>query len=38
MGYMCQLNPYLECDGCQLCYAIETKSEEEEENYESERD
>lgn len=29
MGYLCQLNPYLECDGCMLCYALEEKQQEE---------
>ena len=29
MGYLCQLNPYLECDGCMWCYE---SSEEESEN------
>lgn len=32
MGYLCQLNPYLECDGCMLCYALdETQQEESDE-------
>ncbi len=36
MGYLCQLNPYLECDGCMLCYALEETEESENESDEYE--
>lgn len=35
MGYLCQLNPYLECDGCMLCYALDEREQQEKNDEEN---
>ena len=35
MGYLCQLNPYLECDGCMWCYESSEEEKETEDVNES---